>query len=123
MYFYDHEPPHFYAQYAEHHAVIAIGSGEVLVGDLPSRALKLVAEWAALHRSHLEPDLAHPNARATPGVGAAVRVRLVEPRGTDGGKPPISSARQAILSRCGSASQRESTGSPSRTSGMPCATR
>jgi len=32
MYFYDHEPPHFHAQYAEHHAVIAIGSGEVLVG-------------------------------------------------------------------------------------------
>jgi hypothetical protein len=45
MYFYDHEPPHFHAQYAEHHAVIAIGSGELLVGDLPSRALKLVAEW------------------------------------------------------------------------------
>jgi hypothetical protein len=32
MYFYDHEPPHFHAQYAERHAVIAIGSGEVLVG-------------------------------------------------------------------------------------------
>jgi Domain of unknown function (DUF4160) len=30
MYFYDHEPPHFHAQYAEHHAVIAIGNGEVL---------------------------------------------------------------------------------------------
>jgi hypothetical protein len=44
MYFYDHEPPHFHAKYAEHHAVIAIGSGEVLVGGLPTRALKLVAE-------------------------------------------------------------------------------
>jgi hypothetical protein len=54
MYFYDHEPPHFHAQYAEHHAVIAIGSGEVLVGDLPARALKLVAEWADLHRGELE---------------------------------------------------------------------
>lgn len=29
----------------EHHAVIAIGSGVVLVGDLPPRALKLVSEW------------------------------------------------------------------------------
>ena len=38
MYFYDHEPPHFHAQYAEYHAVIAINVGEVLVGDLPSRA-------------------------------------------------------------------------------------
>jgi hypothetical protein len=36
--------------------VIAIGSGEVLVGGLPSRALKLVAEWADLHRGELETD-------------------------------------------------------------------
>jgi hypothetical protein len=38
------EPPHFHAQYAEHNAVIAIGSGGVPVGNLPTRALKLVAE-------------------------------------------------------------------------------
>jgi hypothetical protein len=54
MYFYDHEPPHFHAQYAEHHAVIAIETGAVLVGELPSRALKLVSEWATLHRPELE---------------------------------------------------------------------
>jgi hypothetical protein len=27
MYFYDHEPPHSHAQYAEHHAVITIETG------------------------------------------------------------------------------------------------
>lgn len=54
MYFYDHEPPHFHAQYAEHHAVIVIDTGAVLVGELPSRALKLVNEWAMLHRAELE---------------------------------------------------------------------
>jgi hypothetical protein len=54
MYFYDHEPPHFHAQYAEHHAVIMIESDEVLVGELPTRALKLVLEWADLHRGELE---------------------------------------------------------------------
>lgn len=54
MYFYDHEPPHFHAQYAEHHAVIAIDSGAVIVGGLPRRALKLVTEWALLHRGELE---------------------------------------------------------------------
>jgi hypothetical protein len=43
--------------------VIAIGSGEVLVGHLPTRALKLVAEWSALHRGELEAD----SARATDG--------------------------------------------------------
>jgi hypothetical protein len=46
MYFYDHDPPHFHAQYAEHHAVIAIESGKVLLGSLPAGALKLVGEWA-----------------------------------------------------------------------------
>jgi hypothetical protein len=66
MYFYDHEPPHFHAQYAEHHAVIAIDSGEVLVGGLPARALKLVAEWAELHRGELEADWAHAKDGGTP---------------------------------------------------------
>lgn len=50
MYFYDHNPPHFHAQYAEHHAVIAIGSHDVLAGRLPGRAMQLVTEWAELHR-------------------------------------------------------------------------
>jgi hypothetical protein len=36
--------------------VIAIGTGDVLVGGLPARALKLVAEWADLHRGELEAD-------------------------------------------------------------------
>jgi hypothetical protein len=44
MYFYDHDPPHFHAEYVEHHAAIVIGSNQVLVGSLPSRALKLVSE-------------------------------------------------------------------------------
>lgn len=56
MYFYDHQPPHFHAQYAEHHAVIAIEDHALLVGDLPSRALKLVTEWASLHHEELEAD-------------------------------------------------------------------
>jgi hypothetical protein len=28
--------------------------GDVLVGGLPTRALKLVSEWAALHREELK---------------------------------------------------------------------
>jgi hypothetical protein len=46
MYFYDHDPLHFHAEYAEYHAAIAIGSNAVLVGSLPGRALKPVTEWA-----------------------------------------------------------------------------
>lgn len=46
--------------------MIAIGSGEVLVGHLPSRALKLVAEWAALRRGELEADWARTQGGRTP---------------------------------------------------------
>ncbi|MHB8492073.1 MAG: DUF4160 domain-containing protein [Solirubrobacteraceae bacterium] len=56
MYFYDHQPPHFHAHYAEHHAAIALDGTTVLVGELPSRALKLVAEWATLHGEELAAD-------------------------------------------------------------------
>ncbi len=66
MYFYDHEPPHFHAQYAEHHAVIAIDGGAVLVGELPSRALKLVSEWANLHRPELQADWSRAKDGDTP---------------------------------------------------------
>jgi len=46
--------------------VIAIGSGEVLVGDLPTRALKLMAEWANLHRDELEADWIRAKSGGTP---------------------------------------------------------
>jgi hypothetical protein len=54
MYFADHAPPHFYAEYAEHEARIAIGSLAVLSGNLPARAMGLVAEWATLHQKELQ---------------------------------------------------------------------
>jgi Domain of unknown function (DUF4160) len=36
--------------------VIAIGDHAVIVGGLPGRALRLVAEWADLHRDELAAD-------------------------------------------------------------------
>ena len=54
MYFADHAPPHFHAEYAEHEARIAIGSLGVLSGDLPPRAMGLVTEWATLHQRELQ---------------------------------------------------------------------
>ncbi|OFW01094.1 MAG: transcriptional regulator [Acidobacteria bacterium RIFCSPLOWO2_02_FULL_68_18] len=53
MYFGDHDPPHFHAEYAEDRAVINIDTLAVLGGRLPPRALGLVAEWAALHQEEL----------------------------------------------------------------------
>ena len=56
MYFDDHPPPHFHAKYGAHEAQILIATGEVLHGSLPRRALKLVHEWAELHRGALFRD-------------------------------------------------------------------
>ena len=49
----DHEPAHIHARYHGVEVVLEIGSGEVL-GDLPPRALRLLVEWADLHRDELD---------------------------------------------------------------------
>lgn len=67
MYFWDHQPAHFHARYAEHQAAIAIDDGRVLVGELPPRAQKLVTEWAELHRAELETDWSLAQDGLTPG--------------------------------------------------------
>jgi uncharacterized protein DUF4160 len=58
MFYEEHGVPHFHALYAGARASIAIASLEVLAGSLPERALRLVREWAALHRSELEANWA-----------------------------------------------------------------
>ena len=50
MYFSDHAPPHFHAIYAGDEAVIVIATGEILRGTLPDRALRMVRQWASIHR-------------------------------------------------------------------------
>jgi hypothetical protein len=56
MYFSDHSPAHFHAEYGECEALVAIETLSILRGDLPRRALALVLEWAALHRRELRAD-------------------------------------------------------------------
>jgi hypothetical protein len=56
MFFNDHGPPHFHARYGEFEATIDIGTWAVLQGQLPSRALNLVQEWAMIHREELLED-------------------------------------------------------------------
>lgn len=53
MFFNDHAPPHFHAEYAEFQATVDIGNLQVLEGRLPRRALELVMDWAELHRAEL----------------------------------------------------------------------
>jgi Domain of unknown function (DUF4160) len=42
IFFGDHPPPHFHAVYGEYNALIGIESLEIIEGDLPNRAQKLV---------------------------------------------------------------------------------
>jgi len=53
MFWDDHNPPHFHARYGAHRAAIEIATLRVLDGNLPSRALGLVIEWASQHKEEL----------------------------------------------------------------------
>lgn len=56
MYYDDHNPPHFHAEYAEREALVDILHGCVMRGSLPNRQLKLVLAWTELHRDELMQD-------------------------------------------------------------------
>ena len=53
MYYSDHAPPHFHAEYAGDEVEIEIGNSQVLKGSMKRRALGMVLEWSALHRDEL----------------------------------------------------------------------
>ena len=53
MYYDDHNPPHFHAEYGEYQALIRIEDYTLMKGNLPPRALGLVMEWTALHTEEL----------------------------------------------------------------------
>lgn len=46
IYFRDHMPPHFHAEYNEHEVLIEIKTLKVYAGSLPPKQLKRVLEWA-----------------------------------------------------------------------------
>lgn len=56
MYFNDHLPPHFHADYGEYGAELTIETLEIIQGRLPQRVLGLVLEWAVIHRNELRED-------------------------------------------------------------------
>jgi hypothetical protein len=53
MYFDDHNPPHFHAEYGEFESLIDIKTLWIMQGKLPPKALLLVIEWAQLHQDEL----------------------------------------------------------------------
>ena len=53
MYFADHAPPHFHAEYSGTEALISIETLATFAGGIPPRALGLVTEWASIHQDDL----------------------------------------------------------------------
>ncbi len=53
MYFREHGVPHFHAVYAEYNGVFDIDSLEMIEGDLPTRAQRLVRDWASRYQKDL----------------------------------------------------------------------
>ena len=53
MYYGDHPPAHFHAEYSGDQLVVGIDTLAIIAGKLPPRATGLVAEWASLHQAEL----------------------------------------------------------------------
>ena len=52
MYFGDHAPPHFHAEYGEFEISVEIDSG-IVTGRFPRRALTAVIDWYNIHKDEL----------------------------------------------------------------------
>lgn len=49
----DHAPPHVHAYYGEFMATFLIENGQILAGEFPARAARLMKEWIDLHKNDL----------------------------------------------------------------------
>jgi hypothetical protein len=54
MYFREHGAPHFHAIYGEFNGVFEVTTLEMIEGDLPPRAQRLVRDWAEQYKDELE---------------------------------------------------------------------
>lgn len=50
----EYNPPHIHAIYGEYMSAINIDTFEVLEGDLPEKALKLVREWMMQNKKEIK---------------------------------------------------------------------
>ena len=49
----EHNPPHIHVVYGEYVGILDIRTAQMLQGDLPSKALKIVQEWTLIHKDEL----------------------------------------------------------------------
>lgn len=53
MYYNEHNPPHFHADYQGFRAVFDIKTGEKITGKFPVKAEKIINEWALQRKTEL----------------------------------------------------------------------
>ena len=53
MYYNDHMPPHFHAEYNGHKALVDINNIQVIRGSLPNKQLRLILAWCTIHQDEL----------------------------------------------------------------------
>ena len=49
----EHNPPHIHAVYGEHNGLFRIEDMEMIEGELPARARKMVEEWGTSYKADL----------------------------------------------------------------------
>ncbi|MBN1932706.1 MAG: DUF4160 domain-containing protein [Desulfobacterales bacterium] len=68
MYFREHGVPHFHALYGEYNGIFEIENLEMIEGDLPKRAQKMIKEWADSYRDDLLEMWKTQNFKKLPGL-------------------------------------------------------
>ncbi len=53
MYWDEHNPPHFHAEYGDFKAIVSIQDAVVIKGALPVKQLKLALAWCEIHKDEL----------------------------------------------------------------------
>ncbi len=53
MYFKEHGIPHFHAIYGEYSGTFSIETLEMIEGNLPNRAQKMIKEWGMMYKNEL----------------------------------------------------------------------
>jgi len=76
MFYNDHAPPHFScAGYGGAKAIVRLSDGEIIAGELPPTAARLVREWALARTAELQDNWQRARAHQTLGKEFLARCR------------------------------------------------
>lgn len=68
MYFCEHGTPHFHAIYGEYNGVFEIETLDMIEGDLPGHAQRMIREWAKQYQNELQAMWQSQNYTKLPGL-------------------------------------------------------